>query len=83
MGGHASIILGEHHRKVLAALDEDGRSTTAEVAKNVLPRFGHNARTHSGAVRAWLRQLEGAGLVKRLPEEKPVCWVRVKQRQTA
>lgn len=66
--------LHDYHRKVLTVLDSDGGFTTGDIAKQVKPQFGHNARTHSGAVRSWLLQLETAGLVARLDDQKPVCW---------
>lgn len=68
--------LTEYHQKILAALDTDGGFTTGDVAKRVSPLFGHNTRTHSAAVRSWLLQLEQAGLVRRLDDQKPVSWVK-------
>jgi hypothetical protein len=69
--------LTAYHQKVLAQLDTRGGSTTSQVAGLVEPMFGHSRRTHSGAVRAWLLELEAAGLVRKLDDQKPVCWVKV------
>jgi phage head maturation protease len=70
--------LTEYDKKILAALDTRGAFTTSQVAAKVAPMFGHNKRTHSGAVRSWLLRLEAAGLVKRLDNQKPVCWLLAK-----
>jgi len=69
--------LTEYEQRTLATLDTDGGFTTGDVAKRVQPMFGHSMRTHSAAVRQWLLGLERRGLVKRLDDEKPVCWVKV------
>ncbi|WP_175693959.1 hypothetical protein [Burkholderia ambifaria] len=69
--------LTEYDRKILAVLDTDGGFTTTEVARRVEPTFGGSRHTHAGAIRSWLVQLERRGLVKRLDDEKPVCWVKV------
>ncbi|MCK4120406.1 hypothetical protein ACI2UK_24460 [Ralstonia nicotianae] len=69
--------LSEYDRKILAVLDTTGGYTTADVAKHVTPVFADNRRMHSAAVRSWLVQLERKGLVKRLDDLKPVCWVKV------
>ncbi|HCT05865.1 MAG TPA: hypothetical protein DIW86_10930 [Pseudomonas sp.] len=66
--------LSEYDRKVLAALAGPGALLTRDVAARVCPRFGTSQHQHSGAVRAWLLQLEKQGLVRRLDAEKPVCW---------
>lgn len=60
---------------VLCVLDGAGGFTTGDVAKRVSFRFGHNKRTHSAAVRAILLGLERQGLVKRMDDQTPVCWV--------
>ncbi|MGA3983458.1 hypothetical protein ACI2TD_18040 [Ralstonia nicotianae] len=69
--------LSEFDKKVLAVLDTIGGYTTAEVMKRVTPVFADNRRMHSAAVRSWLVQLERKGLVRRLDDLKPVCWVKV------
>lgn len=69
--------LTEYHQKILDALDTQASFLTGDVAKRVSPQFGHSSRTHSGAIRSWLLELEQAGLVKRLDDQKPVCWLKV------
>ena len=66
----------DYERKVLAVLDQHGAMLTRDVAAEVRPMFGHNSRTHSAAVRCWLLSLEKQGLVRRLDNQKPVCWLR-------
>lgn len=70
--------LTDWHRKILAELDAQGGFTTGQVAARVSPVFGHNRRTHSGAVRGWLLELKAAGLVREMDDQKPVCWVKTK-----
>ena len=67
--------LTDYERKVLAVLAADGGYTTGVVAERVSPMFGGNKRAHSSAVRSWLLGLERRGLVKRMDDEKPVCWM--------
>ena len=64
-----------HEREILEFLAEDGGFITRDVARHVT-FFGHNARTHSGAVRSWLMGLKRRGLVDFLDEQKPAAWVR-------
>jgi len=66
--------LDEYEKKVLAALPSDGGLLTRDVAKKVQPMFGNTNHMHSAAVRSWLLHLEHLGLVRRLDDEKPVCW---------
>lgn len=73
--------LTEYHQKVLAVLDTEAAFVTGDVAKRVTPRFGHSNRTHSGAVRSWLLELEHAGLVKRLDDQTPACWLKINDDQ--
>ena len=68
--------LNSYHKKILARLDTHGGFTTGQIAKQVTPMFGHNRRTHSAAVRAWLLELKAAGLVCEMDNQKPVCWVK-------
>lgn len=68
--------MSEYERKVLNALAWFGGFTTGQVAERVSPMFGGNKRQHSAAVRSWLLGLEKKGLVKRLDDQKPVCWTR-------
>ncbi|WP_241299572.1 MULTISPECIES: hypothetical protein [Burkholderia cepacia complex] len=75
----ATIELSEYDHKILIVLDTVGGYTTSDVADRVWPEFGGSRRTHSAAVRSWLLALEKKGLVKRLDDEKPVCWVKVEQ----
>ena len=70
------MIQSEYHQKILAVLDTRGGFTTGDVAARVAPMFGHNRRTHSGAVRQWLLELKSAGLVCELDAQKPVCWIK-------
>lgn len=65
----------QKEREILALLDTDGGFTTADVARRTTTRFGHNGRTHSAFVRSILLRLEAAGLVTRLDDQKPVCWL--------
>lgn len=66
--------LSEYEKRVLAALPADGGLLTRDVAAKVRPWFGTSAHMHSAAVRSWLLHLEHLGLVRRLDNEKPVCW---------
>ena len=59
------------------ALDTRGATLTGEVAKAVQPPSGTNQRQHSGAIRSCLLGLEKKGLVRRLDDEKPICWVKI------
>jgi len=68
--------LTEYEKKVLAALEWRGGMLTRDVADRVRPRFGNSQHQHSAAVRSWLMRLEKLGLVRRLDDKKPVCWVR-------
>ena len=40
--------------------------------------FNRTKRQHSGDVRSWLLDMEKRGLVKRMDDQKPVCWLRTK-----
>ncbi|AVG44144.1 hypothetical protein LMG3410_01570 [Achromobacter aegrifaciens] len=73
------MTMSEFERKVLAALDGHGALLTRDVAANVRPMFGHSVYIHSAAVRQWLLSLEKRGLVRRLDNEKPVCWQLVER----
>ncbi len=66
--------LTDWERKVLAAIPAGITLTTKGVAFRVEPVFGHNNRTHSGAIRSWLVGLEKRGLVERVGSEKPTHW---------
>lgn len=70
----SEFTLTEYDKKVLAALDGPGALLTRDVAARVRPMAGLNQHQHSGAVRSWLLQLEKQGLVRRLDDQKPVCW---------
>lgn len=69
--------LSEYDKKILDALDTVGGFTTGGVARRVTPKFGNNNRQHSGAIRSWLVNLEKNGLVKRMDNQKPVCWIKM------
>lgn len=71
--------LSQYERSILGCLDESGGFPTRRVAELVekeVGRFGHNRRTHSGSIRAWLDELKKRGLVDYLDDQKPVCWKR-------
>ena len=66
-----------HSAALVAVLDTVGGYVTGDVASKVLPTRDRNKRQHSMAVRAILLDLERHGWVRRLDDEKPVCWVGV------
>lgn len=66
----------DYDQKILDVLSTRGGFTTGDVAKRVMPMFGSNMHQHSGAVRSWLLRLEKSGLVRRLDNDKPVCWCK-------
>lgn len=68
--------LTDYDKKILAVLNTEGGFTTVDVATKITPRFGSNNRQHSAAVRSWLCRLERNGLVRKLDDLKPVCWVK-------
>lgn len=65
-----------YDEKILLILAHRWGMTTSDVAARVRPLFGHSSRTHSSYIRSRLLDLEKRGLVKRLDNEKPVCWQR-------
>jgi hypothetical protein len=67
--------LSSYEREILESLAEDGGFITKDVARHVT-FFGHNARTHSGAVRSWLAGLKKRGLVDLIDDQKPAAWKR-------
>lgn len=69
--------LTDYDKKILAVLDTEGGFTTARVVARITPRFGSNNRQHAAAVRSWLCRLERNGLVRKLHNLKPVCWVKI------
>jgi hypothetical protein len=50
---------------------------TANIAKALPTKFGHNRRTNSGYVLSHLLRLEKNGLVRRLDDKKPIAWTRM------
>ena len=66
-----------YFQQILDALDVVGGFTTGQIAKKVKPMFGTNNRQHSGAIRSWLIELERKGLVRRLDDKLPTCWIKV------
>lgn len=74
--------LAEYEKKVLDALKWQGGMLTRDVAARVRPMFGTSVYMHSAAVRSWLLHLEHLGLVRRLDDKKPVCWVRAGQQSS-
>lgn len=69
--------LTDYEHQILDLLSNKGATLAGDVAEYIQPRFGTNNRQHAGAVRKWLVSLEKQGLVRRLDNEKPVCWVKV------
>ncbi len=65
-----------YEQKVLLAIGSFGGYTTGQVAREVGPLFGHNARTHSGFIRQVLLSLEKKGFIEKMDQDKPVCWQR-------
>ncbi len=68
--------LTDYECQILATLDTRGGTATGDVAQKVRPLFGSNMHQHSGAVRSWLLQLERKGFVRKLDDQRPVCWVK-------
>ena len=60
---------------ILALLDGPGGYTTGDIAARCTPQFGHNKRTHSAFIRQQLLELQRAGKVRPMDDQKPVCWV--------
>ncbi|WP_053077654.1 hypothetical protein [Burkholderia cepacia] len=71
--------LTEYERKILTVPDTQGGVTIGDVAHQMMAMSTGNHRMHAGAIRWWFVQLERPGLVKRLDEEKPVCWIKIDQ----
>lgn len=61
-------------RKILAALDDIGGFTTACVARRCSAFAGTRPALRSAWIRSHLREMQRAGLVTTLDDEKPVCW---------
>lgn len=70
--------LTEYDRKILAVLDTTGGFTTHYIAIRVEPAYCGNRRMHAGAIRSWLNWLEKVGYVRKMDDEKPVCWMLVR-----
>lgn len=68
--------LAEFETAILKVLDGQGGYTTGQVAERIDYQFGHNRRVHSAAVRTLLVGLEKRGVIKRLDDQKPDCWVK-------
>ncbi|MCK8652985.1 Lrp/AsnC family transcriptional regulator [Ralstonia insidiosa] len=68
--------LAEFETAILKVLDGPGGYTTGQVAERIDYQFGHNRRVHSAAVRTLLLGLERQGVIKRLDDQKPDCWVK-------
>ena len=62
--------------KILGVVDERAGSTALQVADEAKLSVGLNGRMRSGAARSWLKSLEGRGLVAKMDDLKPICWVR-------
>lgn len=58
--------------------DLGGGFTTGDLAKKIPSNHSHNNREHSAAVRALLVEMESEGLVRKMDDLKPVCWIKNK-----
>lgn len=68
--------LAEFETAILNVLDGQGGYTTGQIAERIDFQFGHNRRVHSAAVRTLLLGLEKRGVISRLDDQKPDCWVK-------
>lgn len=66
--------IGEHDRRLLAALGEQGGSTAGHVARDV--GWGSNLPSAVQIVRRELDALCAGGLARRMDDQSPTCWVR-------
>lgn len=64
------------HREILDQLDTVAGRMTRDIAKHISIQDSR-PRAHSQFVRMYILQLEKAGLVRKLDDKKPVCWVKV------
>ncbi|KVT01161.1 hypothetical protein [Burkholderia ubonensis] len=71
------MALSDQERMILAILGTEGGYTTGQVAERVAFQVSSNRRTQSAAVRGMLLLLEAQGLVARMDDAKPVCWIKV------
>ncbi|ENZ78080.1 MULTISPECIES: Lrp/AsnC family transcriptional regulator [Ralstonia] len=71
--------LAEFETAILNVLDGHGGYTTGQIAERIDFQFGHNRRVHSAAVRTLLLGLEKQGVIKRMDDQKPDCWVKATQ----
>lgn len=67
---------GSTRHQILFLLAEDGGFTTHQVAVNV--DNGSGSR-HSAQIRQALLSMERDGLVTKMDDQKPVCWLRTKK----
>ena len=68
--------LEKWHHDILNFLDESGGFLTKYVGEKVWPQFP--ARSRSQAARMHLLALERMGLVSKMDNDKPICWVRTR-----
>lgn len=68
--------LSDADRRILAALSESGGSLTGQISPDCRIFRMLNRRMESAWVRNHLLDLERGGLVRRLDDQKPVCWTR-------
>lgn len=62
---------------ILSRLNEAGGFPTKHIARSLdSEAYEKNARLQSSAVGFLLRSLERRGLVAKLDDQKPICWVR-------
>lgn len=64
------MILSPLDRRILTALDEIGGTLTGEINKKI------NGVCDGRTLRPKLLDLEKQGLIRRLDDDKPVCWCR-------
>ncbi len=63
-----------YENQILLVLDEVGGFDTSHIANKV--GGSSNRRKNSQLIRQLLLKLEEAGLVSKMDDEKPVCWLR-------
>ena len=68
--------LGGLEKTLLQLLDGHGGYETGYLAQVLAKPAELSTHKHSANVRRVLLVLENKGLVKRLDDEKPVCWVK-------
>ena len=67
-----------YERKILEVLDKSGATLAKDLQRAVELGIGVNQRLHLSAIRSGLVALEKKGLVRKLDDHTPVCWVKVR-----